>query len=220
MLALGVVARTGERITAERLVQLTHDYDAVILATGLQRARALAAPGADLDGVEQGLRFLHRVNIEGGAELTGHVVVLGGGNTAVDCARSALRAGAAHVTLAYRRTRTGDARHPRGDRRGPGRGHRACGPAPTRRAARGRAVSRSSWPRSSWASPTRPDGGAPGDAPQDRAARLRRGAAGAGQSADLSLLPEGWTLQDGRIYQDGEPLNVVAAGDLARATAR
>jgi len=45
------------------------------------------------------------VNMEGGSCLSGHVLVLGGGNTAMDCARSALRSGAARVTVAYRRTR-------------------------------------------------------------------------------------------------------------------
>jgi 2-oxoacid:acceptor oxidoreductase delta subunit (pyruvate/2-ketoisovalerate family) len=55
--------------------------------------------------VEDGTRFLHRVNLEGGLAVSGHVVVLGGGNTAMDCARSALRSGAERVSVAYRRTR-------------------------------------------------------------------------------------------------------------------
>ena len=104
ILALGVEARCGEFLDAERLDALRGEYDALLLATGLQWLRGLKVPGADLDGIEQGIHFLHRVNLEGGVKLSGHVVVLGGGNTAMDCARSALRSGAEKVTVAYRRT--------------------------------------------------------------------------------------------------------------------
>ena len=61
-------------------------------------------PGSRLIGIEQGLRFLRHQNAGSEVRFEGHVVVLGGGNTAMDCARSALRAGAEKVTVAYRRT--------------------------------------------------------------------------------------------------------------------
>jgi Pyruvate/2-oxoacid:ferredoxin oxidoreductase delta subunit len=64
----------------------------------------LAAKGEELDGVEQGLDFLDRVK-RGRVALKGNVVVVGGGNTAIDCARSALRCGAASVKIVYRRCR-------------------------------------------------------------------------------------------------------------------
>ncbi|RMH05019.1 MAG: FAD-dependent oxidoreductase [Planctomycetota bacterium] len=105
ILALGVEARCGEFLSRERLAALAEEYDGLILATGLQKLRTLAVPGADLVGIEQGIRYLHRVNLEGGAPLSGEVFVLGGGNTAMDCARSALRSGADRVVVAYRRTR-------------------------------------------------------------------------------------------------------------------
>ena len=104
ILSLGVETRCGEFLDTSRISALSAQYDAVILATGLARSTALEARGSSLAGVEQGIAFLHRVNLEGGASVKGHVVVLGGGNTAMDCARSALRSGAAKVTVAYRRT--------------------------------------------------------------------------------------------------------------------
>lgn len=104
ILDLGVEARRGEFLDRARIEALAKRYDAVIVAAGFGRLSPIRAPGADLPGVEQGTRFLHRVNLEGGAAMAGHVVVLGGGNTAMDCARSALRLGAARVTVAYRRT--------------------------------------------------------------------------------------------------------------------
>ncbi len=105
IMSLGVEARTGEFLDQERILELDRQFDAVILAAGFGRPTRLDVPGIDLEGVEDGTRFLHRVNMEGGQAVSGHVVVLGGGNTAMDCARSALRSGATHVTVAYRRTR-------------------------------------------------------------------------------------------------------------------
>lgn len=104
VLALGVEAKCGEWMDSSRLKGLASDFDALILATGLQKLRELDVPGSELEGLEQGIRFLHRANIGGDVKLSGHVVVLGGGNTAMDCARSALRLGADRVTVAYRRS--------------------------------------------------------------------------------------------------------------------
>ncbi len=105
VLGLGVEARTGRFLSFAEVEGLAEEHDALILATGLSRLRGLEVQGVDLEGIEQGIRFLHRVNLGGGVKLKGHVVVLGGGNTAMDCARSALRCGADKVTVAYRRTR-------------------------------------------------------------------------------------------------------------------
>jgi 2-oxoacid:acceptor oxidoreductase gamma subunit (pyruvate/2-ketoisovalerate family) len=103
--ALGVVIRCGEFLGPSAIAFLSKRYDAVIVAAGFGQTSTFQAPGITLDGIEEGTRFLHRVNLEGGERLRGHVLVLGGGNTAMDCARSALRSGAARVTVAYRRGR-------------------------------------------------------------------------------------------------------------------
>lgn len=104
ILDLGVETRCGEFLDHARISALGASYDAVIVAAGLARLTGLNAPGTELPGVEQGIAFLHRINLERGASVKGRVVVLGGGNTAMDCARSALRSGAEKVTVAYRRT--------------------------------------------------------------------------------------------------------------------
>lgn len=106
ILALGVEARCNQRLDRERLAALAAGFDAVIVATGQGRLSASAAPGEDLPGVTQGLHYLAAVRAGAAPNLSGQVVVVvGGGNSAIDCARTALRAGAAQVTLAYRRSR-------------------------------------------------------------------------------------------------------------------
>ena len=80
-------------------------FRAVFLATGASRSRRLGAPGDDLEGVVPATRFLKEVNLGEGPRLSGSVVVVGGGSTAMDAARSALRSGAASVTIVYRRGR-------------------------------------------------------------------------------------------------------------------
>jgi 2-oxoacid:acceptor oxidoreductase gamma subunit (pyruvate/2-ketoisovalerate family) len=105
ILGLGVEARPGTFLSTEQIADLMDGHDAVILAAGFGRSTRLKTPGVWLPGIEEGTAFLHRVNLDGGARLSGHVLVLGGGNTAMDCARSALRCGADRVSVAYRRTR-------------------------------------------------------------------------------------------------------------------
>jgi len=108
VLSLGVEARCGTFLDAagvEALLRGADAADAVILAAGLPRLTTLDCPGAGLPGVSEGIRFLDGVKNGVGARLSGHVVVVGGGNTAIDCARTALRCGAEKVTIAYRRGR-------------------------------------------------------------------------------------------------------------------
>jgi NADPH-dependent glutamate synthase beta subunit-like oxidoreductase/Pyruvate/2-oxoacid:ferredoxin oxidoreductase delta subunit len=80
-------------------------FQAVFLATGASRSRRLGVPGDDADGVVPATLFLKRVNLGEEPTLAGDVVVVGGGSTAMDAARSALRSGAGSVTIAYRRSR-------------------------------------------------------------------------------------------------------------------
>jgi NADPH-dependent glutamate synthase beta subunit-like oxidoreductase len=99
---LGVDIRTsfalGKDFSLENLWDL--GYKAVLLALGSQKSAELAIPGADLEGVHQALPLLKRVRLGESIEFTGTVAVIGGGNVAMDAARTALRLGAqeVHVT--------------------------------------------------------------------------------------------------------------------------
>ena len=81
-------------------------YEAVFLAVGAHEPRHLGIPGEDADGVHYGVPFLRMVNLGEIVSLGKRVVVVGGGNTAIDAARCALRMGAEEVVIAYRRSRT------------------------------------------------------------------------------------------------------------------
>ncbi|HSM61295.1 MAG TPA: 2-oxoacid:acceptor oxidoreductase family protein [Longimicrobiales bacterium] len=107
ILDLGVEVVTGVYVDRERLLALARAHDAVLVATGLQELRALRlGMGDEDDPVEQGIDFLDRVRSGAQDRLDGEsVVVVGGGNTAMDAARSALRLGAATVRVVYRRAR-------------------------------------------------------------------------------------------------------------------
>ncbi|HUY99608.1 MAG TPA: FAD-dependent oxidoreductase [Thermomicrobiaceae bacterium] len=88
------------------LPELRADYAAVLLAVGAQRSQRLDIPGeAELAGVIPATSFLKDFNLDPRTTLHGSVAVVGGGSTAMDAARSAVRAGAQRVTVLYRRTR-------------------------------------------------------------------------------------------------------------------
>ena len=79
---------------------LMGEYDALLISAGLQESRILPLPGASSEGVVGAIEFLRAGNWKGDAGVKGkRVVVVGGGNVAVDCARVALRVGASDVTL-------------------------------------------------------------------------------------------------------------------------
>jgi heterodisulfide reductase subunit A len=81
-------------------------YDAVLLATGTPLATSLGVPGEESDGVLTGLGYLRQVSLGQAPDLTGkRVVIVGGGNVAMDTARTARRLGALEVKVAYRRGR-------------------------------------------------------------------------------------------------------------------
>jgi 2-oxoacid:acceptor oxidoreductase gamma subunit (pyruvate/2-ketoisovalerate family) len=102
--ALGIETVFDSRVDHQQLEQLTHEFDAVMAATGLQRLTSLDL-GLDMRRVMQGIEFLDRVH-KGTVNVEGEdVIVVGGGNTAIDAARSAFRLGANKVQIVYRRTR-------------------------------------------------------------------------------------------------------------------
>ncbi len=84
--------------------QLTSDYDAVFLGLGAPIGTSINVPGEEAQNVFTGVEFLHQVNSGTRVEVGKDVVVIGGGNTAMDCARVAKRLGA-NVSVFYRRTR-------------------------------------------------------------------------------------------------------------------
>jgi NADPH-dependent glutamate synthase beta subunit-like oxidoreductase len=85
---------------------LQKDYDAVFIGVGCHRSLKLGIPGEDeLPGVMDGLAFLRKINLGNLPAPEGRLVIIGGGNTAVDCARVARRLGYESVAILYRRTR-------------------------------------------------------------------------------------------------------------------
>ncbi|MBI9094783.1 MAG: FAD-dependent oxidoreductase [Sphaerochaeta sp.] len=80
-------------------------YQSIFLALGSWKAKEMGIPKESHPNILTGLSFLERVKLLGPPTLTGTVAVVGGGNTAIDAARTALRSGAEKVVLLYRRTR-------------------------------------------------------------------------------------------------------------------
>jgi heterodisulfide reductase subunit A-like polyferredoxin len=85
--------------------ELRKSFAAVFIAIGAHVERKLRVPGEDLPGVIGGIDFLRRVNLGKAVTPGQKVLVIGGGNSALDAARTALRSGAGEVTIVYRRTR-------------------------------------------------------------------------------------------------------------------
>ncbi len=105
ILRLGVDLECNVRVGVNiPLDQLMHDYDALFLGIGAQKGISLDIPGSEAENVYTGVDFLRFINSGRKVEVGKEVVVVGGGNTAMDCARVAKRLGA-NVSVVYRRTR-------------------------------------------------------------------------------------------------------------------
>ncbi len=103
IMALGVEIKTNSELGKDfTLSELKNrGYSSVVLALGLPQSRGLNIAGIELDGVLLALPFLREAKLSGGETLSGkRVIVIGGGNVAVDVARSALRSGAGEVHMA------------------------------------------------------------------------------------------------------------------------
>ncbi|MDF2801681.1 MAG: FAD-dependent pyridine nucleotide-disulfide oxidoreductase [Anaerocolumna sp.] len=98
---MGVTFKTGVEVGKDITIkELRKDgYEAFYLAVGAQGGRSLGIEGEDAEGVVNGIDFLRNVNLGRNVELTGNVVVIGGGNVAIDVARTATRQGAATTGL-------------------------------------------------------------------------------------------------------------------------
>ncbi len=105
-----VIERAGVEVVLNHPVKSLDElknqgYDAIFLATGAHVATRLDVAGADKTGVMSGIEFLYRVNGGEAVKVGKKVVVIGGGSTAMDAARTAKRLGADEVRVIYRRSR-------------------------------------------------------------------------------------------------------------------
>jgi glutamate synthase (NADPH/NADH) small chain len=116
--AAGVTFRLNCDVGADvTFAEIRETHDAVLIATGVYKSRDLGGPGAGLDGIVPAIDFLTASNRKGFGDAVPdydsgvlnadgrRVVVIGGGDTAMDCVRTAVRQGAARVTCLYRRDR-------------------------------------------------------------------------------------------------------------------
>jgi len=104
---LGVTIQAGKALGRDFTIEsLQADgYEAVFVATGAPDGIQVEMPGAEAEGVVDAMAFLRTYNIRGAVPVGQRVIVVGGGNAAIDAARTAVRLGAASVSVLYRRTR-------------------------------------------------------------------------------------------------------------------
>jgi formate dehydrogenase major subunit len=107
ILGLGVEVACNRRLGREFTLRGLREegFDAIFLAPGAPLGKKLGVPGEDARGIESALDLLRDTELHGPRKLHGKVVVVGGGNSAVDAARTAVRCGAEEVTILYRRSR-------------------------------------------------------------------------------------------------------------------
>ncbi|SHG87513.1 formate dehydrogenase major subunit [Thermosyntropha lipolytica DSM 11003] len=104
---LGVNIITNTRLGVDvKLEELRSRYDAVFLGIGAWVSSKIGCPGEESEGVVGGIEFLRRVAMKEPIKIGRKVAVIGGGNTAMDAARTAIRMGAEEVMVLYRRTRS------------------------------------------------------------------------------------------------------------------
>lgn len=98
---MGVEFKCGVEVGKDITIQQLRDqgYKAFYVAIGAQGGRRTGVPGEDAEGVVTGVEFLNRVNQEGALTLSGKTVVVGGGNVAIDVARTALRCKSEEVSM-------------------------------------------------------------------------------------------------------------------------
>lgn len=103
---MGVNIKTNSKIkNTDELWELRKNYDAVFLATGAHKDMPINIGEENIEGVISGVEFLKDVSLSKVSEMKGKIGIVGGGNVAIDSARSALRLGASEVNIFYRRSR-------------------------------------------------------------------------------------------------------------------
>src|SRR5512133_139953 len=101
---IGVEFRLGSHVGAAELQAIVEEADAVFLGVGMGPDTQVSYPGDDLPGVWESLPFIELIKTGSPPPVGRHAVVVGGGNTAIDVAREALRLGASSTTVVYRRS--------------------------------------------------------------------------------------------------------------------
>lgn len=100
ILAVGIELKTETAVGEDlSFLELRESYDAVLIAVGLSTSKSIPLPGADLDGVHYAIPFLEAINYGRPEQLGDDVIVVGGGNVAVDVARTARRLGSKLVKM-------------------------------------------------------------------------------------------------------------------------
>jgi len=104
---MGVTIKTNQALGKDFTIKslLEDDFHAIFLALGAHQSQRMNVEGEDLEGVLPGTDFLRSVALGEPVELGRRIAVIGGGNTAIDAARTVLRMGAEQVTIVYRRSR-------------------------------------------------------------------------------------------------------------------
>ncbi len=214
ILTLGVQGRTGVFVDAARIEQLTEEFDGLILATGLQRLRGLGDT-THAPWIEQGIWFLGVAKSQPNMALNGHIIVLGGGNTAIDCARTALRCGADQVTVVYRRSRDEMPAIPEEIQEAADEGVQFLFQRQPLDFAQDGDERVAVLAEVELGEPD--EGGRRRPVVTDRLHRLPcdRVLLALGQFADDKLLPQGWELRGEQVFRDDEPLKVFVSGDVA-----
>ncbi|MEW5767244.1 MAG: FAD-dependent oxidoreductase [bacterium] len=104
---LGVEIKTGQRLGKNFHLEdlFEQGFGAIFLGIGAQGSYTLGVEGEEVEGVLSGVEFLRDIGLGKDVQIFGRVAIIGGGNTAIDAARSALRLGADETLLLYRRSR-------------------------------------------------------------------------------------------------------------------
>jgi dihydropyrimidine dehydrogenase (NAD+) subunit PreT len=102
----GVKIKSGVRVGVDLpIAELERQFDAIFVGVGLGNVGKLGVPGDELDGVAEAIAFIESLKLDrAGTRVGKRVVVIGGGNTSIDCVTQARALGADEVTLVYRRS--------------------------------------------------------------------------------------------------------------------
>lgn len=101
--ALGVEFRLNTTVDADMLTRLESEHDAIFIGVGLGAIHRLGIAGEEMSGITNALTFIADYKRGALTQLSGHVAVVGAGNTAIDAANASVRLGADSVTMIYRR---------------------------------------------------------------------------------------------------------------------